>query len=477
MIRTKDEYLNSLRGRSLKIWLNGKTVDEPVDHPLIRPSMNALAETYVLAEEEPELGMVYSPLAEAEINRFLHVCMTKEDLLMQNRMQRRLGQRTGTCFQRCVGMDALNALWSVTWDTDEAHKTRYHENLRAFIRDRQLAGEVIGGAMTDPKGDRSRPPHLQDDPDLYTRVVERRPDGVVVRGAKMHQTGTINSHWMIIMPTIRMTEKDKDYAISGAIPVDAPGITYIYGRQNSDGRLAEEGAGDCGNALYGGQESVVIFDDVFIPNELIFMNGEVEAAAPLVDRFTGFHRRSYICKAGVGDVMIGVSTLAAESNGVQKASHIRDKVVEMGFLNETIAGTALAACHEAEQLPAGNWQPDAMMSNICKHHVTRVPYEISKMAQDIAGGLMVTLPSWHDFDNPETGELLRKFIRAVGDPEERRRIMRLMECMTIGRNAVSYLSESMHGAGSPQAQRVLIARLLNLDKKKKLAKRLAGIDE
>jgi 4-hydroxybutyryl-CoA dehydratase/vinylacetyl-CoA-Delta-isomerase len=243
-------------------------------------------------------------------------------------------------------MDAINSLFSVTHEIDEKHGTPYHARLKDFIRLVQERNCVIGGAMTDPKGDRSKAPHEQSDPDLFLRIVERRDDGIVIRGAKAHQTGCINSHWLVVMPTMRLGEKDRDWAVVGALPVDSPGIKYIYGRQSCDSRSQGDEL-DQGNPGYSGQEALVIFDDVFIPTERVFMDGETEFASMLVERFTCYHRRSYVCKCGVGDVLIGAAAAIADYNGVPKASHIRDKLVEMTHLNETIYGTGVASSYQA----------------------------------------------------------------------------------------------------------------------------------
>jgi 4-hydroxybutyryl-CoA dehydratase/vinylacetyl-CoA-Delta-isomerase len=477
-IRTGDEYVASLRGRGLRVFLFGERVAEPVDHPIIRPSINAVAETYDLAVRNPEIGTALSPYTGERINRFLHIATSAEDLVMQNKMQRRLGQLTGTCFQRCVGMDALNALHSVTFEIDEAHGTPYHGRFKSFITDMQRRGYVIGGAMTDVKGDRSKAPHQQADPDMFVHVSRRTDDGVYIRGAKAHQTGCINSHWLLVMPTMRLGPEDREFAIVGAVPADAAGITYIYGRQSCDTRSQEGGDIDPGNKRFGGQEAMIIFEDVFIPWESVFMDGEVEYAAMLVERFTCYHRRSYVCKSGVGDVLIGAAATVADYNGVEKASHIRDKLVEMTHLNETIYSTGIASSYQATQLRSGAFICDDMIANVCKHHVTRFPYEISRLAQDLAGGLMVTMPAEHELRNPEVGDLIRKYLQGRADipTVDRMKVMRLIENMTLGRNAVGYLTESMHGAGSPQAQRIQIARQMQLEFKKQLAKVLAGIE-
>ncbi|HZB16229.1 MAG TPA: 4-hydroxyphenylacetate 3-hydroxylase N-terminal domain-containing protein [Nitrososphaeraceae archaeon] len=478
-IKNGAEYIESLRGRKMKVYLFGQLVQEPVDHPMIRPSINAVAETYDLANEETEIASAQSSLLGIRVNRFLHITESVTDVVNQNKMQRKLGQITGTCFQRCVGMDALNSLYSTTFEIDAKHGTVYHKRLIEFIKMLQRENLMIGGAMTDVKGDRSLSPSQQEDPDMFVHVSKRDDKGIYITGAKAHQTGCINSHWILVMPTMRLQAQDSEYAIVGAVPADAEGITYIYGRQSCDTRSMEEGDMDAGNAKFSGQEAMIIFDNVFIPNEMIFMQGEYEFASMLVERFTCYHRRSYVCKTGLGDVLVGAAAAIADYNGVANASHIKDKLVEMTHLNETIFATGIASSYQSHKTTAGNYQNDDMLANVCKHNVTRFPYELSRLAQDIAGGLMVTMPSEQDFRSPEAGPLLEKYLkgRKGVSTENRVRILRLIENMTLGRNAVGYLTESMHGAGSPQAQRIQIARQMQLEYKKKLAKNLARVEE
>src|SRR5919202_604961 len=258
-IKNGAEYIQSLRGRNLTVYLFGKLVEEPVDHPMIRPSINAVAETYDIANEEPEIASVQSSLSGIRVNRFLHIAESASDLVNQNRMQRKLGQLTGTCFQRCVGMDALNSLYSTTFEIDAKYNTIYNKRLIQFIKQMQEENLVIGGAMTDVKGDRSLSPSQQEDPDMFVHIVKRDENGVYMTGAKAHETGCINSHWIIVMPTMRLRQEDKDYAIVGAVPAGAKGITYIYGRQSCDTRSMEQGDLDAGNAKFSGQEAMIIY--------------------------------------------------------------------------------------------------------------------------------------------------------------------------------------------------------------------------
>jgi 4-hydroxybutyryl-CoA dehydratase/vinylacetyl-CoA-Delta-isomerase len=476
-IRTGDDYVESLRDRPVEVYLFGELVAEPVDHPIIRPSINALRATYELALSDPDLATAHSPLIGSRVNRFLHIVESPADLVMKNRMQRRLGQLTGTCFQRCAGLDTISVLHSITYDIDAKHGTPYHRRYLAFLQHAQRNNLIIGAGMTDPKGDRSKRPSEQADPDLYLHVTRRTAEGVYVTGAKAHMTGGLNSHWIVVMPTMNMGPDDRAYSVVGAVPGDAAGITYIYGRQSCDTRALEAGDIDKGNAKFGGQETLVVFDDVFIPHAHIFMDGEHEFAQEMVARFTAYHRASYVCKTGLGDVMVGAAAAIAEYNGADAASHVRDKLVEMTHLNETIYSSAIASSHEAKPLASGIFMNDAMLANVCKHNVTRFPYEIARLAQDLAGGLMVTLPSQADFEHEIAGPILRKYLKGRNNVpvEHRARMLRLIENMTLGRNAVGYLTESLHGAGSPQAQRIQILRGMEVERKKGYAKDLAGI--
>lgn len=482
-LMTREQYVESLRKMNLKVYLFGELIENPVDHPVIRPSMNSVAMTYELAQQDEykELMTAKSNLTGEIVNRFCHLHQSTEDLKNKVKMQRLLGQKTAACFQRCVGMDAFNAIYSTTFEMDEKHGTTYHKRFVDYMKFVQENDLTVDGAMTDPKGDRGLSPSQQEDPDLFLRIVETREDGIVVRGAKAHQTGAVNSHEHLIMPTIAMKEEDKDYAVSFAVPSDAEGVIMIYGRQSCDTRKMEEGADiDLGNAEFGGHEALVIFNDVFVPWDRVFMCKEYDFAGMMVERFAGYHRQSYGgCKVGVGDVLIGASALAADYNGAAKASHIKDKLIEMMHLNETLFACGLACSTEGKQTKAGNYQIDLLLANVCKQNVTRLPYEIARLAEDIAGGIMVTMPSEKDFKDPEIGHYVEKYLKGkIGiDTENRMRVLRLIENITLGTAAVGYRTESMHGAGSPQAQRIMIARQGNLEAKKAFAKKIAKVDE
>jgi 4-hydroxybutyryl-CoA dehydratase/vinylacetyl-CoA-Delta-isomerase len=290
----------------------------------------------------------------------------------------------------------------------------------------------------------------------------------------------INSHEMLVMPNNTLKKGEEDWAVCFAIPINTPGMIYVYGRQSCDTRKLEGGNIDTGNVYFGGQEVMTIFDNVFVPWERVFMCGEIDFTTMVVERFAGYHRQSYGgCKVGVGDTLIGAAKAISEYNGVGKASHIKDKIIEMCHLNETLYSCGIACSALGTKTAADNYMIDLLLANICKQNVTRFPYEIARLAQDIAGGLLVTLPSEKDFDNPEIGPLVRKYTTTneAIPVEKRQRMLRFIENLTMGCAAVGYLTESMHGAGSPQAQRIMIARLENLEYRKELAERLCGNKE
>jgi 4-hydroxybutyryl-CoA dehydratase/vinylacetyl-CoA-Delta-isomerase len=481
-LKTPEQYEESLRKLNLKVYLQGELVKNPVDHPIIRPSMNSVKATYALAQDPQyeNLMTAKSHLTGKKVNRFCHLHQSPEDLVKKVKMQRLLGQKTASCFQRCVGMDAINSIDTTTFEMDKKLGTDYHKRFETFLLKMQEEDLTVDGAMTDPKGDRGLAPSKQADPDMFLHVVERRKDGIVVRGAKAHQTGCINSHWIIAMPTIAMGAEDVDYAVSFCTPSDAEGIFYIYGRQSCDTRKLEGGTIDVGNKNYGGHEALMVFDNVFVPWENVFMCGEYEFSSALVERFAGYHRQSYGgCKVGVGDVLIGAAALAADYNGAAKASHIKDKLIEMTHLNETLYACGIACSAEGQKMASGTYQIDLLLANVCKQNVTRFPYEIARLAEDIAGGLMVTMPSEKDLRNPVVGKVVEKYLRGVASvpTENRMRILRLIENITLGTAAVGYRTESMHGAGSPQAQRIMISRQGNLAQKKELAKAIVGISD
>jgi 4-hydroxybutyryl-CoA dehydratase / vinylacetyl-CoA-Delta-isomerase len=479
-IRTTADYMQSLKMLNPVIYYRGEKIGDVSTHPATAPHVRAVGMTYALASQDAykDLATAVSSLTQREISRFTHVHQNVEDLIKKVKLLRVLGQKTGTCFQRCVGLDGINATYSVAYEIDEKYGTDYLERFKKWLIHIQDENFTVVGAMTDPKGDRSKSPADQPDPDQYLHVVERREDGMVIRGAKLHMTGAVNSHEILIMPTTAMDKNSKDYAVVCAVPVDAPGITMIFGRQANDSRRDLKETIDVGKPSFGivGGEAVIVFDDVFVPWNRVFMDGETDFTGKLVYRFAAHHRANYgACKTGLMDVLTGAVTYLAQIQGSAKGSHVRDKVTEMIHLSETLYSSSIACSAEGWPTSSGAFMVDTMLANVCKHNVTRFHFEVARLAVDLAGGFIATMPSEHDLRSEEVGHLVEKYFSGVaGIPvKDRIKIGRLIEAMTGGTAMV----ESMHGAGSPQAQRIMIFREGKLDEKIKMAKALAGIPQ
>ena len=374
------EYMESLRQLHPRIYYKGKKIEDVTRHPATAPHVRAAAMTYALASdpEYKDLAVTTSHLTGRTISRFTHVHQGIEDLIKKIKLLRVLGQKTATCFQRCVGHDGINATYSVVYEVDQKHGTDYFERFKKWLTYIQDENLMVVGAMTDPKGDRSKSPADQPDPDQYVRVVERRDDGIVIRGAKIHMTGAVNSHEILVMPTSAMDERSKDYAVVCAVPVDAPGITMIFGRQANDYRRDFRERIDVGKHSFGavGGEAVIAFEDVFVPAERVFMDGEAEFAGDLVYRFAAHHRANYgACKTGLMDVLTGAVSYLAQIQGTAKASHVKDKVTEMIHLCETLYSSSIACSAEGCPTASGAYMVDTMLANVCKQNVTRFHFE------------------------------------------------------------------------------------------------------
>ncbi len=477
-IKTGADYIKSLKQLNPIIYYMGKRIDDVTTHSATAPHVRAAAMTYSITErdEYKDLATATSHMTGRTIGRFTHIHQNVEDLIKKVKLLRILGQKTGTCFQRCVGFDGINAVYSTVYEIDEKHNTDYLRRFKKWLIRIQDENLMVVGAMTDPKGDRSKGPADQEDPDQYVHIVDRSKDGIVIRGAKLHMTGAVNSHEILVMPTTALTKESKDYAFVCSLPIDAPGVKMIFGRQANDSRRDLKETIDVGKPSFGivGGEAVLVFEDVFIPWENVYMDGETEFAGLIVHRFAAHHRSNYgACKTGLMDVLTGAVSYLAQIQGAAKGSHVKDKITEMIHLSETLYSSSIACSVEGSSTPSGAFMVDTMLANVCKQNVTRFHFEVARLAVDLAGGFIATLPSEHDLNSDEVGHLVKKYFTGVAQipVEDRIKIGRLIEAMTGGTGLV----ESMHGAGSPQAQRIMIFREGNLINKMDLAKRLAGI--
>jgi len=476
-LKTVEQYYESLQDLHPTAYILGEKVENVHEHPLIKHMTAAVAKTYEL-ENDPE-GKRYlvaeSDLIGEEVSRFVKFYKGPDDLLAKVRMLKFLAQRIGSCFMRCTGMDAINSVGIEVYNCDQKYGTNYWERLLNFVKHVQKNDLAVFSGVTDVKGDRALRPSQQKDPDMYLHVVDKNNDGIVVRGAKIHQTGSLCAHWGLIVPTREMREADKDYAVCFALPTDAEGLIHIYGRGTLEARALQDC--DLGNVEFSKFAPMVIFNDVFVPWERVFLCGEYEFAGDMVRNFGNYHRHSHGgCKCGVGDVLIGAAATAADYNGLPGVSHINNKLAEMLKTTEAIYGCSIAASVESEPTPSGIYNVDPVLSNTSKLYEGKELAEVIRMMIEIAGGMVADIPSDKDFQNPEIGPLLHKYLKGVENvsTEDRVRIFRLIEKLAFeSRDIVS----NIHGAGSPETHRMTILRNANIEAKKKLAKNLAGIKE
>ncbi len=476
-LKTVEQYYKSLRQVNPTAYILGEKVTNVVDHPLIKGQIAGVAQTYALAQDPAgkELLVGKSKLIGEEVNRFVKLYKSEDDLLTKVKMLKFLSQRIGTCYMRCTGMDALNATGVVTYEVDKKYGSNYHERFLKYLKYVQENDLVVWSGLTDVKGDRSLRPSAQADPDMYLHIVDKTKDGIIVRGAKAHQSGSLCAHEGLIMPTRDMRESDKDYAVCFAVPSGAEGIIHVYGRGTLEER-AMEGI-DLGNVEFSKFCPLVIFDNVFVPWDRVFLCGEYEFAGQLVRTFGDYHRHSHGgCKSGVGDVLIGAAAAIAEYNGVANAPHINAKLVEMIKTCQTMYGCCLAASVEANKSNSGIYLVNSILANISKLYEGKEYNEVIRLLVEIAGGFVADMPSEKDLHNPEIGHFIKKYLKGVDKvpTEDRMRMFRLIEKLAFEtRDIVS----NIHGGGSPEAHRMTLLRDTDLESKKELAKRLAGIKE
>lgn len=477
MMRTSEEYKESLRKMKPNIYKFGELIQDITMHPATRRTIEGHAQIFTAAmkPEYRDLLTTKSMLTNEVVSRYLSVINSADDMLANIRMKRLMFNLTGTCTGgRCVGFNAFNAMWSTTFDMDKELGTEYHNRLKNWLRDAQVRDITLAGALTDPKGDRSYPPSQQEDPDMNLRIVHRDKKGIVVRGAKVMICGVAAANELFIMPGTSYKESDKDYAVSFVIPRDIDNLVIVEARRPSDTREHEEGF-DIPVDIGGITQAYLLFEDVFIPKERVFMSGEYSYTSQAVMNFIAPYRAAIGgCVAGQGDVMVGASVLMARANGLSEKI-FRDKITQMIINNETTFGMGVAAGALGTKHPSGVWIPDLLLANVTKVHVATLPYETKRLTQDVAGGIGETgcLPSCIDINNPKYGSLLQKYLKGKCSGETRARVARLIEWLTIGAGVPG----CMHGGGSPDGAKRIIKAATDIKYYVKLAKRLADITE
>ncbi len=454
MLMTSSEYRESLRTYKPRVFVNGRAVESVPDEPLLEPGINAVGVTYDFAHL-PE----YLPVMTARqgtsgkvVNRMVHINENSTDLLCKLEAVRLVCKVSG-CAMRYLTHDALNGIYQATRRTDDAHNTDYSQRFLNYLHHVQDRDLTLAVAMTDAKGDRSRRPGQQSNPDVYVHIKERRPGGIVIRGTKAIVTGAPYVHEFLVMPCRTHTKEDTDFAVCCAVPVDAPGVTIIA---RPAGRPGESSAKF--SAKYGQSTGVVVFDDVFVPYEKVFLAGEYEEGGFLTTSYATHHRHSCIgARAGFGDLLIGAGALMVEANGLDpdRHGHIREQMVDLITITESFFACGVAASVYCTEDPAGSVMPDTVFSNIGKLLLATKIYDMQRIAHYVSGGLIVALPGPDEDHNPETRASLTAVLGGRPDipVEQRMEVARLIEDLTVSGQSGWYSVISLHGGGSPEAMK------------------------
>jgi len=473
---TSAEYLKRMQARRPTVYMWGQKIDVPIDHPQIRPNFNATAVAYDLPLEPryEELMTVISPVTKNRVNRFSSLYRSTDDLLKKVEMIRTIVTETGApCINRCVGSDALQTIGITSYDIDQQMGTDYHHRFLEYMKYYQENDLTSAGTVTDVKGDRSLRPHQQADPDLYTRIVEKRKDGIVVRGAKCSISNAVVSDELIVVPNRGLTEKDGDYAVAFAIPIDTKGVILI----NVAKAPGRETTMECPiSRRYAFSDAMIVFDDVFVPWDRVFLCGEWQFGGRMGALFGHFHRMSHCgCIPGRSELLVGVASLMAKYNGISDKPHVRSKLVDLITHGEMVYACGIAASAKGVRTPSGLYQPAVLYSNAGKLYESENTLSDIGLLADISGGMLVTMPSEADYFSPNTGEYMKKYLRGAVDAEDRIKLLHLAADFCTTRWGANMGVAEVMGAGPPEAQRLAIYSNYDFSKAEALAKRLANI--
>ncbi|MFP4667315.1 MAG: 4-hydroxyphenylacetate 3-hydroxylase family protein [Desulfosalsimonas sp.] len=487
-MRTKQEWVDGLHKMKPNLYMGGEKLGR--DDERLIPTINVMGTTFELAAlpENQDLLTATSHLTGEKINRFCHVHQTVEDLHKKQDMTRYLCREVGGCIQRCMGVDAVNAVYTVSYEADKQNNgsTQYHENFKNWLKRFQSEDLVGCCAQTDVKGDRMKRPHQQPDPDTYVHVVERRDDGIVVRGSKVHISEAAIADEILVVPTRALTKEDSDYAVSFAIPGDWDGVKHLLTIHNHREReYFKKGfnAGSC--------DSYVVFEDVFVPWERVFLCGEHQHGGVLALLFALFHRHSYSgCKPALGDLMLGTCALVADANGITKAKHVTDKLAEIIKVTELgyAAGFTGSALGKPElYIPGvgfkpygpGNMIPHSIYCNVGRCLTGESVFHEQEILAELAGGMPATFPYEGEFVNPETKDLAYKYITRTPNmsPENQAQLWRHVGDIAISAKAGCSNYGAIHGGGSPVMEKIAIANQYDIDERRALVRKIAGMTE
>jgi 4-hydroxyphenylacetate 3-monooxygenase/4-hydroxybutyryl-CoA dehydratase/vinylacetyl-CoA-Delta-isomerase len=475
-MRASEQYLDDLRSMKPNVYMGGEIVRR--DDARILPGVNVMRITYDMAAdpENQELFTATSQYTGERISRFCHVSSCVDDLLAKQRMIRAGTRLSGFCIQRCMGMDTLNALSIVTRDIDDAHGTEYYQRFLEFAKVYQKKDQIAAAVQTDAKGDRGKRPHEQVDPDLHLRVVSQDKDGIVVRGAKEDITMASYCDELVVFPTRTLTSEEKQWAVAFAVPADSENI-HIVNRANAP---RERKFLKAPLNTYGSSDALVIFDDTFVPWERVFMCGEYEFGGRLALTFATCHRHSYCgCKPAVEDIIMGLIALTAEYYGVEGKSHIREKLAHLAGIAELVYAAGIASAVESTKSASGTQVPAAMYANVGRRLAGENTYDSWGMVADVAGGFPVTMPYEEDYYDPKLGPMINKY--TVRNPdvsaENIHRLQRTLSDYLASSWAGVWQVADVHGGGSPAMETVAILSNYDFDERKRIVKRLAGIED
>lgn len=470
-LRTPEEYVASLRdGR--RVFYRGERVPDVTTHPVLSVAVRHAATDYAMAHDPRYRSLA---VAEEGYSRYFHVPASGEELLRRSALIEAATRegKTLVVLIKEIGTDALFELMILACRLGEPYASR----IRAFYercRDEDLAMAV---AQTDVKGHRLLGPSRQPDPESYLRIVQRQSDGIVVRGAKVHTSVSVNANELIVLPTRAMTEQDRDYAVAFAIPVDTPGLTLIASPYlTTAGKTVTEHPISAGHKMV---ETLTLFEDVFVPWDRVFMCGEWHLAGDLARGFVEFHRFTAISyKLPLVDALVGAAFLAARANGLDRAGHVRDKLTWLISYAESLR----ALTHHAAvrcKLVEGVAVPDPLLVNIAKLHFAQGLHTAFQHVQDIAGGLLVTYPAQEDLDHPLYGAAVRRYLAGAmeADGAERLRIMNLISDLTVGEYGGYQAVLAIHAEGSIEAEKLTILAQYPQDRAVGYARWLAGLEE
>src|SRR5215475_7060658 len=453
MLMTAADYRESLRALRPRVFLEGRLVGSVADESRFAPGIAGVGVTYDFAHVAAHADlMTVHEASGAPINRMLHIDRNSTDLLRKLEAVRLLCQESG-CAQRYLAHDALNAFYVATQQADAESGNDYHQRFLAYLGRVQAEDLALGIAMTDAKGDRSQRPGDQANPDVYVHIKERRRDGIVIRGAKAIVTGAPYMHELLVIPCRTHRPEDAACAVACAVPVDAPGITIIAKPAGRPGEAAAKFS-----AKYGQSVAVVLFEDVFVPHERVFLAGECEAGGQLTTAYATHHRHSCIAaRAGFGDLLIGAAALMIEANGLDPArhGHIRDSMVELIKIVEGFYACGVAASVYGVSGAGGSMMPDPVFANIGKLLLSTQIYDMHRLAHEVSGGLVVALPGPAEDHNPATAASLAAVLAGRSDipAAQRFEAARLVEDLTASHQAGWYSVISLHGGGSPEAMK------------------------